>query len=75
MEVEAKGFRIDLTGAAWRKSTRSGQYSDNCVEVALVGGAVAMRDSKDRSGPVLVFTTAEWQAFVAGTRDGEFDAS
>jgi hypothetical protein len=75
LEVEAKGFRIDLTGAAWRKSTRSGNYSDACVEVAFAGGAVAMRDSKDRSGPVLVFTPAEWQAFVAGTKDGEFDLS
>jgi hypothetical protein len=75
LEVEAKGFRIDLNGAAWRKSRRSGQYSDNCVEVAFASGAVAMRDSKDRSGPVLVFTPAEWQAFVAGTKDGEFDLS
>ena len=75
MEEAANGFRIDLAGATWRKSTRSGGYSDNCVEVAFAGGAVAMRDSKDRSGPVLVFTTAEWQAFVAGARNGEFDAS
>jgi len=32
-----------------------------------------MRDSKDPDGPKLVFTPAEWAAFVAGVRDGEFD--
>jgi hypothetical protein len=32
-----------------------------------------MRDSKDRSGPVLVFTRSEWQAFVDGVKSGEFD--
>lgn len=73
MEIEAKGFSVNLAGAAWRKSTRSGPYSDNCVEVAFVGGAVALRDSKDKTGPVLLFTPEEWLAFVGGTKDGEFD--
>ena len=73
MEIEAKGFRVDLDGAVWRKSTRSGPYSDNCVEVAFVGAAVALRDSKDRAGAVLLFTPEEWLAFVDGTKDGEFD--
>jgi hypothetical protein len=73
VEIEAKGFRVELDGAAWRTSTRSGPYSDNCVEVAFVCGAVAVRDSKNRSGPVLLFTTDEWDAFVEGAKDGEFD--
>ena len=73
MEIEAKGFSVNLDGAAWRKSTRSGPYSDNCVEVAFVGGAVALRDSKDRDGAILLFTPEEWLAFVGGTKDGEFD--
>jgi hypothetical protein len=34
---------------------------------------VAVRDSKDHSGPVLVFTASEWRAFVAGVKDGQFD--
>jgi hypothetical protein len=56
----------------WRKSTKSGL--DGCVEVALIEGArVALRDSKDRSGPVLTFDAAAWQAFVAGAGNGEFD--
>ncbi len=54
----------DLTRATWRKSTRSGN-TGNCVEVAdNLPGAVAVRDSKDRQGPVLTFTPATWKAFV-----------
>ncbi|MBX6722510.1 MAG: DUF397 domain-containing protein [Dactylosporangium sp.] len=64
---------IDLSRAVWRKSTKSGPNCDNCVEVAFVGDRIAVRDSKDPEGPVLVFTPAEWDAFVAGAKDGEFD--
>ena len=73
MEIEAKGLRVNLDGAVWRKSNRSGPYSDNCVEVAFVGEGVAVRDSRDPSGGVLLFTHAEWDAFVDGAKDGEFD--
>jgi hypothetical protein len=46
----------------------------NCVEVAsLSGGQVGVRDSKDSEGLVLRFTPAEWDAFVGGVRNGEFD--
>jgi hypothetical protein len=62
-----------LDGAEWLKSSRSGPYSDNCVEVAFVPGAVAMRDSKNPDGPVLLFTGDEWDAFVGGVKDREFD--
>ena len=57
--------------AVWRKSTSS--ESNGCVEVAFVGDQVAIRDSKDRSGPVLQFTHREWEAFLDGVRNGEFD--
>ncbi len=73
MEMQAKGLRVDLAKAVWQKSSRSGPYSDNCVEIAFVDGAVAMRDSKDPHGPALLFTPAEWDAFVGGAKDGEFD--
>lgn len=63
---------LNLTGAAWYKSSRS-SGNGNCVEVAVIDDAIAVRDSKDRSGPVLVFTPAEWDAFVAGAKGGEFD--
>lgn len=73
MEVEIKGFRVDLSHAVWRKSTRSGPNCDNCVEVAFVDGVVAVRDSKNPNQAALVFTSSEWTAFVGGTKDGEFD--
>jgi hypothetical protein len=73
VEVEIKGFRVDLTQAEWRKSARSGPNCDNCVEVAFVDGAIAVRDSKNPTGPVLIFTPQEWDAFVGGAKDGEFD--
>jgi hypothetical protein len=73
VEVEAKGFRVDLTHAEWQKSSRSGPNCDNCVEVAFVEGAIAVRDSKRPDGPVLLFTQEEWDAFVWGAKDGEFD--
>ncbi|WP_327047619.1 DUF397 domain-containing protein [Microbispora sp. NBC_01189] len=63
----------DLSMANWRKSSYSGS-GNNCVEVATnVPGLVAVRDSKDRSGPALAFTPGEWSAFVAGVKSGEFD--
>jgi hypothetical protein len=56
----------DPTRAHWRKSTRSGSNGGNCVEVAgNVPGVVAVRDSKDPDGPVLVVAPAAWAAFAA----------
>jgi hypothetical protein len=63
--------QVDLSLAMWRKSTRSGG-NGACVEVAFVGGVVAVRDSKDRGGPVHVFPPREWDAFVGGLLNGEF---
>jgi len=64
---------LNLTGLQWRKSTRSGGNND-CVEAAdLPNGGMAVRDSKDPDGPILCFTAAEWEAFVVGVKDGEFD--
>jgi hypothetical protein len=58
---------------SWIKSSRSGPTGGNCVEVAfLAGGDVAMRNSRDPGGPALIFTRAEWEAFLGGARDGEF---
>ncbi|MFC5941343.1 DUF397 domain-containing protein [Micromonospora harpali] len=55
----------ELSGATWRKSTRSGSNA-NCVEVAETAQAVGVRDSKDPAGPVLAFDRRAWTAFVAG---------
>jgi hypothetical protein len=62
---------VDLSRAVWVKSTRSSSFG--CVEVAFVDSQVGVRDSKDREGPVLVFTANEWEAFIGGARDGEFE--
>ena len=63
-----------LRGAAWRKASRSnGNGGNNCVEVAFLDDLVAVRDSKDKTGPALIFTDAEWNAFVDSAKDGEFD--
>ena len=64
-------MKVDLATANWRKSSHSG--ANGCVEVARGGDRIAVRDSKDPSGPILLFTPQEWRAFVAGVRDGEFD--
>ena len=67
---------IDLSNIGWRKSTYSAS-GDGCVEIAFVNDGVAVRDSKSVSrevnGPVLMFTSHEWQAFIDGVRSGEFD--
>jgi hypothetical protein len=68
--VKEGGAAVDLSRAVWRKSTKS-QGNGQCVEVAFIDGAVAVRDSKNPTGPVLVFTTGEWDAFASGVADGE----
>lgn len=63
----------ELINAKWFKSTRSGA-SKNCVEVAFVAkGSVGVRDSKQPTGPALVFTSDEWSAFVDAASRGRFD--
>jgi hypothetical protein len=64
---------VDLSQAKWHKSSHSS--ANGCVEIARVKGHIAVRDSKDQQGPVLVFTPTEWRAFLKGVRDGQFDHS
>ena len=60
--------QFDLSRADWHKSSYSSQ-DGNCVEVAgNLPGVVAIRDSKDPNGPVLVVTREEWQEFLVTLR-------
>jgi uncharacterized protein YcsI (UPF0317 family) len=64
----------DVSRASWRKSTFSNLNGD-CVEIGrLLPDRIGIRDTKDNgNGPVLVFTEAEWSAFIAGAKEGQFD--
>ena len=64
----------DWSDLIWIISSASSSQGDNCVEVAFTeDGEVLVRNSKDRTGPVTKFTAPEWDAFVTGTKNGEFD--
>ena len=59
--------------ATWQKSSRSNN-NGACVEVRQVDdGVIEVRNSTNPTGPVVPFTVAEWDAFTAGVKDGEFD--
>ncbi|KJY33966.1 DUF397 domain-containing protein [Streptomyces sp. NRRL S-495] len=65
---------VDLSDAAWFKSSHSNN-GGSCVEVTGdLPGLVPVRDSKDPTGPALLFPADAWQSFVAGVRMGEFGA-
>jgi Domain of unknown function (DUF397) len=62
---------VDLSRAAWQKSSYSGSNGGQCVEVARdLPGGVAVRDSKDPGGPSLIIMAGEWRAFLDGVRRG-----
>lgn len=65
-----------LPGVAWHVSTRSDSIGGNCVEAGPLAdgsGRVAVRHSKAPDGATIVYTRGEWEAFVGGVKDGEFD--
>lgn len=62
---------MDLTSAAWRKSSYSGNTGD-CVEVARnLPGVVAVRDSKNPDGLRLAFAPDDWLLFTDQVKAGE----
>jgi hypothetical protein len=65
----ANGNCAEVT--AWRKSSHSA-YNGNCAEVGQDGAVVCMRDSKDKNGPVMIFSDAEWNDFLYGIRQNAY---
>lgn len=63
--------RSEFASATWRKSNLSND--GNCVEVAYVPDQVGVRDTKNRDGDMLTFSTNSWRVFLDGVRAGEFD--
>lgn len=64
---------VRRSGLVWQKSRRSNP-SGNCVEMAeLPNGEIAVRNSRDPEGAILVYTREEVEAFVGGAKDGDFD--
>lgn len=63
---------IDLSNAAWRKSSYTGQQGE-CVELADFPRTVAVRDSKDPAGPKLLFDRDAFAQFTASVKAGEHD--
>nr|WP_222870312.1 DUF397 domain-containing protein [Actinomadura decatromicini] len=63
----------DLLDLQWRKSSHSSGQGGDCVEVASLTSAVAVRDSKDPDGPRLAFDLASWRAFTRRVNASEFD--
>lgn len=76
LSVSGAAGRDELAGVAWRTSTRSSNGGGNCVEAGPLAdgsGRVAVRHSHHPDAAVIVYTPQEWQAFIAGVKDGEFD--
>ncbi|MFD5564789.1 MULTISPECIES: DUF397 domain-containing protein [Kitasatospora] len=67
--ADRRKIELDVSGAEWR----SAGDDPNGVQIAFVDGYIAMRNGAEPDGPALIFTPAEWRAFVLGARDGEFD--
>lgn len=66
-------MNVDLSKAQWFKSSRSSGSKD-CVEVAFLDeGVVGVRDSKNPTGPALIFAPGEWDAFTTRVDTGLLD--
>ncbi|MEU0516849.1 DUF397 domain-containing protein [Streptosporangium sp. NPDC006007] len=72
--AEKELIGVDLSQAVWRKSSRSGDSGGNCVEVAgNLPGVVAVRDSKNPTGPALLLSPDAWESFISSLKSGKLD--
>jgi hypothetical protein len=63
---------LEIAGLQWRKARRSAA-NGACVELAAANGKVIVRDTKDRNGPFMGYSSGAWRSFVADARMGRFD--
>jgi len=66
----------DTYDVAWHISSKSADSGCQCVEAGPINdgsGRVAVRHSRDREGTMIIYSRAEWTAFLEGVRNGEFD--
>jgi len=75
MNHKSQSTKPQLNGDAYDDVFRKSTFSESsaCVEVAKNADIIKVRDTKNRQGTVLSFTHAEWDAFLKGVRQGEFD--
>lgn len=55
---------MDLSSPTWRKAVKSGENGGACLEVARVSGMIAVRDSKDPTGPKLIMSHDDFRRFA-----------
>jgi hypothetical protein len=65
-------FRISELN--WRKARRS-VGNGACVEVAEVGDLIAVRDSKNPDGPMLLYPPENWRQFLDGAKQDDFESA
>jgi hypothetical protein len=70
-----KQFTFPVKDSDFKKSSYShpGGLIATCVKVAKTDKGVAVRDSKNESNDTLYFKHEEWQAFIKGVKEGQFD--
>ncbi|MEU9833064.1 DUF397 domain-containing protein [Streptosporangium sp. NPDC048047] len=76
MEKHGAPTPADLANVAWHISTKSENGGGSCVEAGPLAddsGRIAVRHSHHPDGQVILYTRAEWDAFIGGVKDGEFD--
>lgn len=64
---------LDLTAMQWHKSSHSSGQGGDCVELAGLPGAVAVRDSKNPDGPKPTFAASEWAMFTTAIKANGHD--
>lgn len=71
-EPKPSAHDLDVSAANWLRGPGDTSEEQE-IEIAFVDEYILMRNGADPDGPTLVFTQAEWDAFAAGAKDGEFD--